>query len=108
MTDHTPNPADFSVDDRPREYSATFKIEATMSLHIMADTIEEAMRIAETTADKIANGEDDADFDEIDDVEVSHIRKAPRMFRILRAGAPMKVSHLIPGDLPREPDERGF
>lgn len=107
MTDH-PNPADFSVDERPREYDVEIRIEGTMRKKIMADSLEEARDKAELLADAIAEDAEPADIDYVYDVSVEDCRKSPTMFRVLRDGRACKVSHLEPGDLPREPDERGF
>lgn len=107
MTDK-PNPADFSVDERPREYDVVISIKGTMRTKIMAESLDEAKAMAEQFADDIAEDREPADIDDVDDVSVYFGRKIPPMFRVLRDGKPYKVSRLEPGDLPREPDERGF
>lgn len=107
MTDK-PNPADFSVDGRLREYDVVIRIEGTMRTKIMADSLDEAETMAERLADDIAEDREPADIDDVDDVSVEDCRKSPPMFRVLRDGRACKVSRLAPGDLPREPDERGF
>ena len=107
MTDQ-PNSADFSVNDRPREYEVRIRIEGEMRRTIKADSLEEAEAQAEKIADDIAEDRETAELDEVDDVEVSSCRRARPMFRVMRDGNAYQVSHLEPGDLPREPDDRGF
>ena len=107
MTDK-PNPADFSVDEKPGEYEITIRVEGEIKRAIKADSIEQAEAMAEDMADKIANGDDDAELDDIEDVRVQGVRRAPPMFRVMRDGFAVLTSHLRPGDLPREPNERGF
>jgi hypothetical protein len=107
MTDQ-PNPADFSVNDRPREYEVRIRIEGEIRRTIKADSLEEAEAQAEKIAEDIAEDRETAELDEVDDVEVADCRRAKPMFRVMRDSAKMQVSRLSPGDLPREPDERGF
>ena len=104
----TPNPADFSVDEKPGEYRVIFKISGSMELTIKADDEAHASKLAEEFADRIAEGYEDFDFDDVDDVDVAHLRKSPPMYRVTQDGSKMQVSRLRPGDVPREPDERGF
>ena len=103
-----PNPADFSVDERPNEYRIILRVEGEISTTIQAESAEDARQKAEEMADKIADGHDEAILDDVDDVAVSTTYKTRPMYRVLRDGRPMKVTHLVPGDLPRKPDERGF
>lgn len=103
-----PNPADFSVDDRPREYRACISFEGEMVVTIMADSEGEAKQKAETIADEIAESVDAYELDEIDDVKVSYVWKSKPMYRVWSEGRKMQVSRLEPGMTPREPDERGF
>ena len=103
-----PNPADFSADERPREYVVIFAVQGTMTVKIKADSKEDAEAKAEEMADSIAEGSTEADLDEIDDVGVSDVYKSPPMYRVTRDGRPCQVSRLRPGDLPREPLEGGF
>lgn len=103
-----PNPAVFSVDERPREYRFTIQITGTMSVTVSADSEDEARLTAEDQADKIAEDTYEAELDEIDDVRVERVWKTKPMYRVTRDGRKMQVSRLEQGDLPREPDERGF
>ena len=107
MTDQ-PNPADFSVNDKPREYDVRIRIAGEMRMTIQADSLEEAEAQAEKIADDIAEDRETAELDEVDNVEVASCRRAQPMFRVMRDGKAYQVSHLAPGDLPREPDDRGF
>ena len=102
------NPADFSVNDKPREYEVRIRIEGEMRMTIKADSLEEAEAKAEKFADDIAEDRETAELDEVEEVEVASCRRARPMFRVMRDGKACQVSRLSPGDLPREPDERGF
>lgn len=104
MTD-LPNPDDFSKDDRPREFRVCFQVRGEIEMTIDADDEDDARRQAE----RFAEDEDFAcELDTADDVRVYSVRKSPPMYRVMRDGQKMSVSHLQPGDVPREPDERGF
>lgn len=103
-----PNPADFSVNDKPREYEVRIRIEGEIRRTIKADSLEEAEAQAEKIADDIAEDRETAELDEVDDVNVEACRRVRPMFRVMRDGQALQVSHLKPGDLPREPDDRGF
>lgn len=103
-----PNPADFSLNDKPREYEVRIRIEGEIRRTINADSLEEAEAQAEKIADDIAEDRETAELDEVDNVEVASCRRAQPMFRVMRDGNAYQVSHLAPGDLPREPDDRGF
>jgi len=107
MTDQ-PNPADFSVNDKPREYEVHIRIKGEMRRTIKADSLEEAKAQAEEIADDIAEDRETAEIDEVEDVEVASCHRARPMFRVMRDGKAYQVSHLEPGDLPRKPDDRGF
>lgn len=106
--DNQLNPADFSVDEKPRRYEVVIHVEGEIRRVIEADSLEEAEAEAERIADDIAEDRTGADLDEVCDVEVETCLRARPMFRVLRNGKPMQVSHLRLGDLPRDPDERGF
>lgn len=103
-----PNPADFSVNDRPREYDVRIRVEGEIIMTIKADSQEEAKAQAEKLADDILEGRDFADLDDIEETKVESCWRKSPMYRVMRDGKPMQVSHLEAGDLPREPDERGF
>lgn len=107
MTDK-PNPADFSVDEKPGEYEITIRVEGEITRKIKADSLAHAKVMAEDMADKIAEGDEEAVIDDIFDVRVDRVRAAAKMFRVTRGGKAMQTSSLLPGDIPREPDERGF
>lgn len=103
-----PNPADFSAQTFDGEFFATIRCEGTMRVTIKAATKEEATAQAEALCDRIAEGLDDFEPDDVDEVEVRSVWPRPSMFRVTRAGQKMQVSRLQPGDMPREADERGF
>ena len=110
MTEATtaPNPADFSVDERPREYCVTLCVEGTMEMTVEADSPEQARQMAEDLAGRVAEGKDAAELDGVADVRVSFVSKALPFYRVLRGEKVMQTTRLRPGDQPREPDERGF
>lgn len=105
---NNPNPADFSVDDRPGEYVVRFSVEGEISTTIKAASQQEAEKIAEAMADAIAEGTHEAVLDDVFDVTVALCQRQMPVFRVMRDGKKMKTSHLQPGDLPRDPDENGF
>jgi hypothetical protein len=107
MTDK-PNSNDFSVNAKPRDYEVTIGITGSMRVTIQADSEDHAKRLAKEMADRLSEDMAEVDLDELDDVSVDYIRKTPPMYRVTRDGQKMQVSNLKPGDLPREPDERGF
>lgn len=100
-----PDPADFSVKERPNEYEVSFRVSGTVTRTIIASSKQEAREKAEQMID---DEDFDGDLDEAGEVEIDYISKHPDMYRVTRGGKNMQVSHLRPGDLPREPDERGF
>lgn len=104
----TPNPADFSVNEKPGEYEVRIHVEGYIVRTICADSQEDAEAKAEDIADDIAEDREIAELDEVDDIEVHSCRRPRPMFRVTRDGKASQVSHLRAGDIPREPDERGF
>lgn len=49
------------------------------------------------------------DIDDVDSVKIAGIRKSPKLYLVTDAeGRKCQKSRLQPGDMPREPDERGF
>jgi hypothetical protein len=111
MTDaavNTPNPADFSRNDKPMEYTAEIEVRGTISIGIKANSQEDAQRQAEAELERMEE-EEHIEIDRIDEVDLRRVTKDRPMYRVTRDGKLMQVSHLQPGDLPREPDpERGF
>jgi hypothetical protein len=105
MMSVTPNPADFSVDERPREYQARIRVRGSITMTIYADSEEKAR-------DHVSTIIDDEDWcpelDDVEDVDVDYLRKTGPVYRVMRDGKAMQVSHLLPGDTPRDPTERGF
>jgi hypothetical protein len=108
MTDvATPDSSIFSVNEKPREYTAYIKVEGIVEISVEADSPEEARRLAEAEVEKIEN-DGYVEVDRPDVIELERVRKDAPMYRVIREGKMMQVSHLDPGDLPRQPDERGF
>ncbi|MQX89173.1 hypothetical protein [Sinorhizobium meliloti] len=100
-----PNKADFIANERPGEYEATFSVRGTIRVTIKAGSLEEARAKAGAMTEDEEFG---LELDEADDVSVNWVGRPLPMFLVTRDGRKMKVSHLQPGDFPRQPDERGF
>jgi hypothetical protein len=100
-----PNKADFIVDERPGEYEATFSVSGTIRVTVKAESQHEAEAKAEAMTEEEEFG---LELDEADEVSVTWVSRPLPMFLVTRDGKKMKVSRLQPGDLPRQPDERGF
>jgi hypothetical protein len=98
-----PNPADFSRNDRPGEYTAEVEVRGKISIRIKADSQEDAQRQAEAELEKMEN-DGYVEIDNIDEAELQRVTKDRPMYRVTREGKSMQVSHLQPGDLPRDPD----
>lgn len=99
----TPNPADFSRNDKPGEYTAEIEVRGRISISIKAESQEDAQRQAEAELNRM----DKEGYVEIDDIYETDLRRVTKdrpMYRVTREGSPMQVSHLQPGDLPRDPD----
>lgn len=106
MTDATiqaPNPADFSRNDKPREYTAEITVRGVISISIKADSQEDAQRQAEAELVRMEK-ERYVEIDDIHEIDVHRVTKDRPMYRVTREGKSMQVSHLQPGDLPRDPD----
>lgn len=102
-TINMPNPADFSRNDKPREYTAAIEVRGTISIRIEAESQEDAQRQAEAELERIEK-EGYVEIDDIDEVDLRRVTKDRPMYRVTREGKPMQVSHLQPGDIPRDPD----
>ncbi|MDW9823103.1 hypothetical protein GOC19_02980 [Sinorhizobium meliloti] len=100
-----PNKADFIADERPGEYEATFSVRGTIRVTIKAGSLEEARAKADAMTEDEEFG---LELDDADDVSLDRVGKTRPMFLVTRDGRSMQVSHLQSGDLPRQPDERGF
>lgn len=102
-----PNPSDFSVNEKQREYTARIQVRGTISIDIKADSEQDARLQADAELARIEK-EGYVELDDIDEIEVYRVSKDRPMFRVIREGRMMQVTHLEPGDTPRQPDERGF
>lgn len=100
-----PNPADFSKDEKPGEYELRFSVRGEIRMTINAESEAAARAQAEAMLEDETFG---TELDTADDVSVDSVRKSRAMYRVTRGGQKMQSSHLEAGDLPREPDERGF
>lgn len=109
MTDtaQAPNPADFSRNDKPGEYTAEITVRGAISISIKADSPEDARRQAEAELERIEK-DGYVEIDDIAEIDLYRVTKDRPMYRVMRDGKPMQVSHLEATDLPRTPDERGF
>ncbi|MBD9539960.1 hypothetical protein IB276_10905 [Ensifer sp. ENS04] len=99
-----PNEADFVVNERPGEYDATIEVCGRINVTIKAESLEEARAKAEALVEDDGFG---LDLDD-DEISVRSVCRSRPMYLVMRDGAKMQVSHLVPGDVPRQPDERGF
>lgn len=76
---------------------------------LIIDNFEAAYADAQAQAYKMIDGEDWAELDEVEQVDVGHVYQSPRMYRVTSEdGKKMQVSRLKAGMKPREPNERGF
>jgi len=100
-----PNPADFCVNDRPREYSVRFDVRGEIHLTIEADSLEAARAQAQAMVEADDFG---LELDEVTHADIAALYKSRSMFFVTRDGCSVQVSHLLPGDVPRKPSERGF
>lgn len=99
----TPNPADFSINEKPGEYTAKIEVRGFISISIKAESQEDAQRQAEADLERIEK-EGYVEIDSIDEIDLQYVTKDRPMYRVTRDGKRMQVSHLLPGDLPRDPD----
>lgn len=98
---NAPNPDDFEVDEKARDYRATFSVQGSLTIDIEAESLEEAKRIA----GKLSSDDDfGLELDEVERVEIDHVWRHPPMFLVMRDGRKMQVSHLSEGDTPRPPE----
>jgi len=101
----TPNPEEFSKDEKPRQWRACFRVTGEFWADIEADSEGEA----QVRAKEIAASHDfGLELDEVQAVEISYIEKKPMMYRVVRDGRDMQVSRLQAGDQPRYPRQGGF
>lgn len=94
----------FSSDERKDRWNVWIEVHTQWPEEITAATAEEALAkveslIAANSLDVVA---------EPGDFRVVRVRSQPPIYRVLRDGLALRVSHVQPGDQPREPDERGF
>lgn len=100
-----PDKSLFKVDERANEYYVTFSIEGEIEVLVTASSEAEARDEAE---DMMADDDFGEELDEVSRIQISYVRKARPMYLVTRDGQKIKTSHLQPGDMPRDPDERGF
>lgn len=101
-----PDQGKFHYYDQPPIFTVNLRVSGTASLTIAAETREEA----KAKAREIIERDDfEADLEDCDDVDISYISEHPtRMYLITRPESPSTTgtSKLLPGDLPREPNQR--
>jgi len=102
-TTQAPDPALFSRNDKPREYTAEFTVRGAVSFSIKADSPEDARRQAEAELERMEK-EGYIEIDDVQEIELYRVAKDRPMYRVTREGKSMQVSHLQVGDLPRDPD----
>jgi hypothetical protein len=109
MTDvaQSPNPADFSRNDKDGEYTAEFFVRGVLSFRIKATSQDDANRQADAELERIEN-EGFVEVDSIDQIDLRCVAQDRPMYRVMREGKPMQVSLLKSGDLPRDQDQYGF
>ena len=107
MTDKALDPAAFSKVEFPGVYLAEIKVIGYVQVEVSADDIRAAQAKADDIADT-SEETDDVSLDIVMEAKTCNLRQKPSRYRILRDGKPFQVSHLTPGDLPREPDKWGF
>jgi len=104
-----PDESLFSINERDGEYYAEFEVRGRITVRIKAESLDAAKTQADSEEDKLWDESgDEVILDEVEDVRCAHVAKERRLFRVIRDGKPSQVSWLQDGDLPREPDERGF
>lgn len=94
----------FTVDQKEGLWDVWIEVRAKWPEYVAATTAEEARA---KVAALIASNSIDA-ATEPDDFEIVSVVPQPPLYRVLRDGRAMQVSHVEPGDLPREPNRRGF
>ena len=102
-----PDPSLFSVNLQEGQYEAIFEVTGKLYHRITADSQKSACDQADAMMEEDSGELDLFDLDGAE-VELYSVRKCPPMYRITRDGQAMQVSYLQAGDLPREPDARGF
>ena len=97
----------FKVNRREGEFDVRFRVEGEVSRTIKAASLSEAkIKAQEMVEDE--DGDDLLELDEIHDARVDWVSQKPDMYLVARGGRKMQVSHIQEGDLPRDPDERGW
>ena len=101
-----PDPADFSVNEKKGEFEVVLYFTGTVRTTVSAAD-EEAARTQAAVLLKEYKDEG-VELDEIEAGRVERCRASRPMYLVTRDGGPMQVSHLQPGDLPRQPTASGF
>jgi len=91
----------FWRDDREGQFDVAFDVRGRVRETIHAGTLAEARALA----DEMAQGEEMELYGpDFDDVRIDYVRPCPPMYLVLRDGKEWGVSHVQPGDVPREPN----
>lgn len=104
MTDQ-PNPDDFSRATFPGVFRVEVEVCGTYTVEVKADSLEAAK---EQVLDEIDSDDYLPEIEEVYSAEIERAWPEPDRFRVMRDGRKYQVTRLEPGDVPREPDERGF
>jgi len=97
--------AGFLKNERPGEFEALFSVRGEIRMTIKAESLDDAKAKAAAMLEDENFG---TEIDGVDDIEIERVWKSPTMYLVNRAGEVMQTSHLQDGDIPREPNERGF
>ena len=95
----------FIANEQPNKFDVRISVRGEINVEVEAASLEEAREKANAMAGDEEFGHE---IDEVTDVRVDSVRKAPTMYLVTRSGRQMQVSRLLPGDLPRQPNENGF
>ncbi|MFN4296752.1 MAG: hypothetical protein ACK4FB_07900 [Brevundimonas sp.] len=95
----------FEKDDRTGHWEVVITLTGEVRETVKADTKEEARAKVEKM---ITDGEFELMSDEVEDAKIDLLYPSWPMYLVTREGRPMQVSHVQPGDEPRQRDERGF
>lgn len=91
----------FWRDDRDGQFSVAFHVRGTILETIRAGSLDEARAAA---VEMMEAGGLELYADDFDSVQIDDIRPAPPMYLVNRNGKEWGVSHIEPGDEPREPN----
>ena len=103
-----PHPHDFSKKTSDGEFDVLVEITGSVWMTIRARDLDEAKRLAAEKADYFLSVDFDHSLDDVESAQVLRVKPRSSLYRVMRNGEAILVSHLQPGDVPRDPDEWGF